>query len=48
VRSERAGRVQGGKGMEVSGSGRDSREIKEGCDKIWATFLGSPRNFSGP
>ena len=48
VRSEGIGTVQGGKGMEVSGSGRDSRKIKEGCDKIWAPFLGSPRNFSGP
>ena len=48
VSSEGTGRVQGGKGMEVSGSGRDSRKIKEGCDKIWAPFLGSPGNFSGP
>ena len=48
VRSEGTGRVQGGKGMEDSRSGSDSRKIKEGCDKIWAPFLGSPRNFSGP
>ena len=48
VRSEGTGSVQGGKGMKVSGSGRDSTKIKEGCDKIWAPFLISPRNFSGP
>ena len=48
MRIDGTGRVQGGKGMEASGSGRDSREIQEGCDKTLGPISQKPQELIRP